>query len=418
MNITRRDKMTVTLVATMVAVSLLMPVPGALSQTAPGYQELFQDPARTDQLTQADLPNMGRLVVLEATAMLVHARSELGDSPNAYRLLTEITTLWNAANTFTIAVATFPLESQSIQAGRLTFPELEAAFYQVSGTLGTLPGMAPRTFENLANMSRVVAVIGPLLQQSPPGPLEVVDPRAFDPVVIANQARELASAIVPLKTQVKAESGREVKLETLDREIDLLEKLIQGFERISSGGASDRDLVASYRPIRARARRINRELARVNLGGAGLNLWRTIEQLINDMETRFQIPREIVPLRTQEDLGALDPAVVAPMDRAIRDLDGLVDQIASENPRLPQRDRIQGDARNLTTRLLVVRQYLLGQAPREQVNQALVDLEMSWRQLEDRMTRPRQGNLESSQTLRREVSEVVARTREQISKLR
>ncbi|MGZ3415237.1 MAG: hypothetical protein ACXVAT_15555 [Isosphaeraceae bacterium] len=52
------------------------------------------------------------------------------------------------------------------------------------------------------------------------------------------------------------------------------------------------------------------------------------------------------------------------------------------------------------------------------MNQALVNLEMSWRQLEDRMMRPSQGNPESLQTLRREVNEVVARTREQISKPR
>ena len=191
----------------------------------------------------------------------------------------------------------------------------------------------------------------------------VEDPREFDPVVITNQARELSSAIVPLKTHVKAETGRGVKLETLDREIDVLEKLIQGFERISSGGANERDLVASFRPIRARAQRINRELQRVNLAGAGLTLWRSIEQQISDLETRFQIPREIVPRPTSE-------------------------------------------------------AYLLGQAPREQVNQALVNLEMSWRQLEDRMMRPSQGNPESLQTLRREVNEVVARTREQISKPR
>ncbi|MGZ3382789.1 MAG: hypothetical protein ACXVBB_21365, partial [Isosphaeraceae bacterium] len=136
--------------------------------------------------------------------------------------------------------------------------------------------------------------------------------------MITNQARELSSAIVPLKTHVKAETGRGVKLETLDREIDVLEKLIQGFERISSGGANERDLVASFRPIRARAQRINRELQRVNLAGAGLTLWRSIEQQISDLETRFQIPREIVPRPTSEEVGPLDPAVVAPIDRAVR----------------------------------------------------------------------------------------------------
>ncbi|MGA9922951.1 MAG: hypothetical protein WBQ29_06070, partial [Isosphaeraceae bacterium] len=65
----------------------------------------------------------------------------------------------------------YPLESQRIQAGRLTFPELEEAFYRVKRTLGTLPGMATRTLENFVNMYRVVAVIGPLLEQTPPGPL-------------------------------------------------------------------------------------------------------------------------------------------------------------------------------------------------------------------------------------------------------
>jgi len=350
--------------------------------------------------------------------MFVHARSELRDSPDSYRLLDEITTLWNAADAFTAAVSFYPLESQRIQAGRLTFPDLEEAFYQVKGTLGRMPGIATRAVENFANMSSVVAVIGPLLEQTPPGPLVVADPREFDPVVITNQARELSSAIVPLKTHVKAETGRGVKLETLDREIDVLEKLIQGFERISSGGASERDLVASFRPIRAWAQRINRELQRVNPAGAGLSLWRTIEQQISDMETRFQVPREIVPRPTGAAVGSSDLAVVAPIDRAVRDLDTLVDRIASENPRLPQRDRVQADARRLTTRLFLVRQYLLGQAPREQVSQALVDLEMSWRQLEDRMTRPGQGNPESLATLKREVNEVVARTREQISKSR
>ena len=78
--------------------------------------------------------------------------------------------------------------------------------------------------------------------------------------MITNQARDLSAAIVPLKTEVKAETDRGVKLETLDREIDLLEKLIQGFERISSGGANDRDLVASFRPIRAEHNEIDREL--------------------------------------------------------------------------------------------------------------------------------------------------------------
>ncbi|MGZ3387453.1 MAG: hypothetical protein ACXVB5_21475 [Isosphaeraceae bacterium] len=167
---TRRDKMTAVLGAMVGVLSMLMPVPGALGQTAPGYQELFQDPDRTDQLTRADFAQHGP-PGRPRSDLDVRARSELRDSPDSYRLLDEITTLWSAADAFTAAVSFYPLESQRIQAGRLTFPELEEAFYRVKRTLGTLPGMATRTLENFVNMYRVVAVIGPLLEQTPPGPL-------------------------------------------------------------------------------------------------------------------------------------------------------------------------------------------------------------------------------------------------------
>ncbi len=417
MTLARRVHLTAVLGATLGALSLLFAAPSALCQTPPGYEELFQDPPRSDQLTQADLPNLGRLVALEATSMFVHARSELRNSPDSALLLEEISTLWNAADAFT-AASTYPLGSQRIQAGRLTFPELEEAFYRVKATLGRMPGIATRAAENFYNMSRVVAVIKPLLELPPTAPVAVEAPRPFDPEVITNKAHVLSTALVPLKTHVKSESERGVKLETLENEIGVLEKLIEGFERISSSGASERDLVASFWPIRVRAQRINRELQRGNLRGAGLSLWRAIEQQINDMETRFQIPREIVPRPAGADTRLPDLAALAPIDLAVRDLDGLVDRIAAENPRPPQRDRVQADARRLITRLLLTRQFLLGQVSREQVNLVLVELEMSWRQLESRMSRPGQARPESFQTLAREVNAAIARTREQIVKPR
>ena len=52
-------------VTTLIAVLFCMQAPGVIGQTGPAYPALFQDPARTDQLTLADLPNMGRLVALK-----------------------------------------------------------------------------------------------------------------------------------------------------------------------------------------------------------------------------------------------------------------------------------------------------------------------------------------------------------------
>jgi len=87
---------------TLVVIALLfglnpwLPSP-VLGQTPPAYPELYRDPPRTDQLTPADLPNLGRQVILEATSMFVHARTELADSPESFRLLDPIMTLWNVA---------------------------------------------------------------------------------------------------------------------------------------------------------------------------------------------------------------------------------------------------------------------------------------------------------------------------------
>ena len=165
--------------------------PFARSQTPPGYQALFRDPPRTGDLTPADLPNLGRQVTLEAISMYVHVRAEMRNSPASYRLLAEIITLWNAADDFTAAVSSYPLETQGIEAGRLTFPQLEAAFYQVKDTQGSLPHMGARTAENLADMSRVMAVIGPLLELAAPPPLASVDPRRSTPVPSATRHTNL-----------------------------------------------------------------------------------------------------------------------------------------------------------------------------------------------------------------------------------
>jgi hypothetical protein len=417
--IQRKKTKAAVLGAVLGAFAVLAPLPSAPCQTPPAYPQLFQDPPRTDQLTQADLPNLGRLVVLEATSMFVHARTELADSPASYRLLEQITTLWNAADAFTAAVSYYPLESQGIEAGRLTFPDLEAAFDQVRATLGTLPGIAPQSAVNLVNMSRAVAVIGPLLRQNPPGLAEAAatDQRAQEAALLTNQARELSSAIATLENQLTA-GGRKATSDRLDREIDVLAQLAQGFERIVDGQADERDLISSFRPIRSRAQRIDRELQLGGLADAGRNLWRSIEQQIDGLAARFQLPREIVPHPAREDSPSLDPTIAAPIDQALREIDTLVNPSPAGATRPPQRGLIQADARRLQTRLYLLRQYLLGQGPQTQTTQALGDLEMAWRQLNDRISRPGQGDLDPMRKLSQSLDETIARTRDQLSKTR
>jgi hypothetical protein len=145
----------------------LGPYFSANAQTPPTYPELFVNPPRTDQLTQADLPNLSRLVVLESIAMFSNVTSELYEIREDSRLQNLIRNLWYAADQFNAAVSLYPTQVEQVAAGRLVFPDLAFAFDQIRGTLGRMPGTAPRTAVNFANLSRVIAVLGPLLDQVP-----------------------------------------------------------------------------------------------------------------------------------------------------------------------------------------------------------------------------------------------------------
>ena len=125
------------------------------------------NPPQTEQLTQADLPNLSRIVVLESISMFNYTRAELYESPEGYRLLNLIRDLWYAADQFNAAVSGYPTLAEQVAAGRLTFPDVAAAFEPIRGSLGLVPVNAIRTDANFANLSRVIAVIGPLLDQAP-----------------------------------------------------------------------------------------------------------------------------------------------------------------------------------------------------------------------------------------------------------
>ena len=128
----------------MILLSLsLNPLPYSRSsgQTPPAYPELYRDPARTDQLTPADLPNLGRQVVLEATSMFVHVTVRAGRQPGGLSSArpdqgcsgTRPTRSWRPS----------PRErpaSQALEAGCAGLPDLEAAFERVRATMGVVAG--------------------------------------------------------------------------------------------------------------------------------------------------------------------------------------------------------------------------------------------------------------------------------------
>ncbi len=145
-----------------------------------------------------------------------------------------------------------------------------------------------------------------------------------------------------------------------------------------------------------------------------LRLWRSAQDQIDALEVEFQIPRELVP-RPATPAKEIDPAAVAAFDAPVRSLDTLVDRIAAENPRLPQRERTAADARRLTTRLLLVRQLLLGKAPLAELASALADAAITWRQLENRLVHAARTDRQALETLRQEVGAVLEASRKPLT---
>jgi hypothetical protein len=387
----------------------------AWAQTPPSYSELFQDPPQYNQLTQDDLPNLGRLVALEATSMFVHVRSDLGTTAESYALLNEITTVWHAADAFVAATSYFPTEVQRIQAGRLVFPTLQAAFFQLRDSLGRFPGSSMQATLNLMYMSRSMAVIGPLLGENPPGTVATVSAVPARPTL--STVRELARELLPLVQSLRGEvaSRAPASASELDRDLDVLKDLVVGLDWIAYGGATEPEVVASIRPLGTLAQRIDPRMQRPGLIQPMYSQWSAIKQRIAGLTAQFQLPREIVPLAAQV-VRAVDPARVTPINEAVNEIIALLER--PSQTATAGGDRVVADLHRLRTRLFLLRQFVLGQSPELRVSRAIQDVESAARQLEAdayaRHFEPR----DKVDGLVRKVQEVVAKVREGTSSAR
>ena len=176
-------------------------------------------------------------------------------------------------------------------AGRLTFPDVAAAFEQIRGTLGRMPGTAPRTAVNFANLSRVIAVIGPLLDQAPPssiaGNANGEPPIGLDASRV--QAQEIARELAALQEKLKKPGRPPLASGEIEPQLAMLAQLIQGFGRVVRGEPGEREAAASFRPIRSRAEEVHRAILRSDLPVALKNQWRAIYNLIDEAADGFRV---------------------------------------------------------------------------------------------------------------------------------
>ena len=109
--------------------------------------------------------------------------------------------------------------------------------------------LRPRTDANFANLSRVIAVIGPLLDQAPPssttGTANGEQPIGLDASRV--QAQEIARELSALQERLK-KSPAPLASREIEPQLAMLAQLIQGFGRVV------RESPASERPRRLFAR--------------------------------------------------------------------------------------------------------------------------------------------------------------------
>jgi hypothetical protein len=397
----------------------LWPPSQSLAQTPPGYNALFDDSPRTDQLTQADIPNLGRLVMLEAMSMFVHVRSDLADTLDSYVLLNEITTVWHAADAFVAATSYYPTEALRLDAGRLAFPSLETAFERLRDSLQRFPGSSQRATMNLLNMTRVMAVIPPLLGQNPPPLARVAAPVSILPSLTS--VRELAGEILPVVQSLRAELAKpgfavdHAQDHAIAQELEVLENLVVGLDWIAYGGVDQGELVSSIRPIRSLLQRLDLLIQKRGLAQPMFSQWNSIQQRIDALAAQFQLPREIVPLAALEK-PPLDIGIITPINECVNQIEPLILRPASVvSGAVPGADLVAGDLRRLRTRLFVLRQYVLGQSPISLVAQAAVNVDTARQQLESDIRAQRMDTRGGLGRLDQSVRDATAKTREQLS---
>lgn len=360
------------------------PVSGQLS---PSYSELFQDPLPAVRLTPADLPNLGRLVSLEATSMFVHAREEFFDTGVSRRLLSDVGDVWIAADAFTAAVSFDPRDSRRVEAGILAFPDLMNAFGRLRQSVDMIPGQFYQTVRHFWDMSRVISVIGPVLREAyqdaeiaaplPPLPGDLSDLR--------DRTRVLIAAIAGLNRSLAGMNPGDAAPRELKGQLAVLDQLAQGFDAVLSGGPDERATVPSFRPLRSLSSRIDARVTPSSFPAPFRAEWKNVLAQIDELSELFRLPRVIVtsaggpsPSRKENDaLKAIDTA-----------LDELDSAMVGSEPRVPPAPGVEEGVSGLRLRLLVLRQQVAGGEPSPVISATLATIESARRRLGDRLNQP------------------------------
>jgi hypothetical protein len=327
-----------------------------------------------------DLPELSRLLLLEAISMREHVRRELRGTPAGARLLEESDGLWQAAALLDDVAEGEPVGVTPQEA----LIDLEAAYVRVRDDLGTSPGIAPLAAYRLDRVTRLLGEIrarigtaAPVAASTLPGDVR----REFRP-----QARLLIQQLDDLLGQLKSSDARPG--------VEQLRALADGFDRLLSSRPTVDDLRAAFRPIRLQALPLNALFLNKPFPAEVRNRWRAIQDGIDRLSERFGFARVIDLTPTSPAPRPSSPEAIARVDSAVAEIDTFLAEIAPSSVRLPDKGLVADEAQRLRTLLFRFRQDLLAGPPASRLSPTLGDLVNATRQLAARAQTPlvrRQG---------------------------
>jgi hypothetical protein len=109
-----------------------------------------------------------------------------------------------------------------------------------------------------------------------------------------------------------------------------------------------------------------------------------------------------------------DARLVEHLDEAIRQLETLLGQTEDSASRATQGAWSRSGARSLLTRLLVLRQQVLGGEPRSLLAQSLLEVDLARRQMDESAAGTVQSVDDSAEAATRRIDEAISQIREQL----
>jgi hypothetical protein len=338
-------------------------------------QRLLRGLDTATTLRLEDLPELSRLLLLEAISMREHVRRELRGTLAGARLLEKSDAVLQAAVAFDDVAWAMAAGEALGSIPQAAFADLEAATADIRADLGAVPGLARLAAFRLDRVIRLLGEIRPRVG-------------AAAPVAASNPSRDVREEFRPaarLLVQQLDDFLGLLDTSELRPGVERLRALADGFERLLSGRPSFEDLQTAFRPVRLQALPVNAFVLSRAVPVEVRTRWRAIQDGIDRLSTRFGFPRVIVLATASPTPRPPTPEAIARIDSAVAEIDAFLAEVAPDPARLPDKVVVEDEAQRLRTLLLRYRQDLLGGFPTPRLSPTPGDLVGASRQLAARV---------------------------------